>query len=152
MTLSAHPARALAFDEAPVRQLRLLLDYDCTARAGRHEPMTIIYGIKNCDTMKRAFAWLKNNGIEYEFHDYKKAGVTADMLESWASQVGWEKLLNTRGTTWRKLPEVERAGINEREAVKLMQQHPSLIKRPVLAQGKKLLVGFEEKEYKSELR
>jgi arsenate reductase len=109
--------------------------------------MTRIHGIKNCDTMKRAFAWLKDHRVDYEFHDYKKAGVTEAMLESWAARVGWEKLLNTRGTTWRKLPEADRADMDERKSLQLMQQQPSLIKRPVLSHGKHLLVGFDETEY-----
>lgn len=113
--------------------------------------MTKIYGIKNCDTMKRAFAWLKDHHVDYEFFDYKKAGVTEAMLQSWSSQVGWEKLLNTRGTTWRKLDEQDRAAVDERKALRLMQQHPSLIKRPVLAHGKQLLVGFDEAEYEGAL-
>ena len=109
--------------------------------------MTTIYGIKNCDTMKRAFAWLKDHHVDYEFHDYKKAGVTAAMLESWASRVGWEKLLNTRGTTWRRLSAEDRDGVDARKALLLMQQQPSLIKRPVLAHGKELLVGFDASAY-----
>ncbi len=109
--------------------------------------MTTIYGITNCDTMKRAFAWLKDNGIDYEFHDYKKVGVNAAMLKSWTSQVDWEKLLNTRGTTWRKLSEEQRADIGEKKAQQLMQQQPSLIKRPVLVHGSKILVGFDAKAY-----
>ncbi len=109
--------------------------------------MTTIYGITNCDTMKRAFTWLKDNGIDYEFHDYKKVGVNAAMLKSWTSQVDWEKLLNTRGTTWRKLSEEQRADIDEKKAQQLMQQQPSLIKRPVLVHGSKILVGFDAKAY-----
>ena len=114
--------------------------------------MTTIYGIKNCDTMKRAFAWLKSHDIDYAFHDYKKSGVTAQMLEAWASRVGWEKLLNTRGTTWRKLDEKDRAGVDAKKAIDLMQQQPSLIKRPVLAHGKSLLVGFDEGAYETTLK
>ncbi len=109
--------------------------------------MTTIYGIKNCDTMKRAFAWLKEHRVEYAFHDYKKDGVTAAMLETWASRVGWEKLLNTRGTTWRRLSETQREGVDAPKALQLMQQQPSLIKRPVLAHGKQLLVGFDASAY-----
>ncbi len=108
---------------------------------------TTIYGIKNCDTMKRAFAWLKEHQIEYAFHDYKKSGVTATMLETWASRVGWETLLNTRGTTWRGLSDEERENVDARKAIRLMQRHPSLIKRPVLAHGKELLVGFDASAY-----
>ena len=102
--------------------------------------------------MKRAFAWLKDHGVDYEFHDYKKAGVSADMLESWTSQVGWEKLLNTRGTTWRKLSEEQRADMSEKKAQQLMQQQPSLIKRPVLSDGSKILVGFDDKAYQELLK
>lgn len=109
--------------------------------------MTTIYGIRNCDTMKRAFAWLKDNRIDYEFHDYKKSGVSAAMLKSWISQVGWETLVNTRGTTWRKLSDEQRAGMGEKKAQQLMQQQPSLIKRPVLVDGSKILVGFDAKAY-----
>lgn len=97
--------------------------------------------------MKRAFAWLDEHGVEYTFHDYRKAGVTAAMLESWASRVGWEKLLNTRGTTWRKLSDKDRENVDARKALRLMQQQPSLIKRPVLADGKELLVGFDASAY-----
>jgi len=114
--------------------------------------MTTIYGIRNCDTMKRAFAWLKDHGVEYTFHDYKKSGVTTDMLKEWASQAGWEKLLNTRGTTWRKLSEQDRDGVDLSKALQLMQQQPSLIKRPVLVQGKTLLVGFNANDYESTIK
>jgi arsenate reductase len=110
---------------------------------------TTIYGIKNCDTMKRAFAWLNEHRVEYVFHDYKKAGVTAAMLESWASHIGWEKLLNTRGTTWRRLSEAQREGVDSHKALELMQQQPSLIKRPVLAHGRELLVGFDASAYEA---
>lgn len=109
--------------------------------------MTIIYGIKNCDTMKRAFGWLKDNHIDYEFHDYKKAGVSPALLEAWTSQVGWETLLNTRGTTWRKLADQQRADMSEKKAQQLMQQQPSLIKRPVLVHASNILVGFDAKAY-----
>ena len=114
--------------------------------------MTTIYGIRNCDTMKRAFAWLKDHGVEYTFHDYKKSGVTTDMLKEWASQAGWEKLLNTRGTTWRKLSEQDRDGVDLSKALQLMQQQPSIIKRPVLVQGKTLLVGFNANDYESTIK
>jgi arsenate reductase len=127
------------------------VDATITSRRQATE-MTTIYGIKNCDTMKRAFAWLKDHGVDYEFHDYKKAGVSADMLESWTSQVCWEKLLNTRGTTWRKLSEEQRADMSEKKAQQLMQQQPSLIKRPVLIHGSKMLVGFDDKAYQELLK
>ncbi len=109
--------------------------------------MTTIYGIRNCDTMKRAFTWLDNHHVEYDFHDYKKNGIDSDHLERWSKQAGWQTLLNTRGTTWRKLTDAQRANMNETKARKLMQQQPSLIKRPVLTHGKNILVGFDEHAY-----
>jgi arsenate reductase len=109
--------------------------------------MATIYGIKNCDTMKRAFTWLKQRDIAYTFHDYKKDGVSEKDLKSWSKQVGWEKLLNTRGTTWRKLPEDQRRDMNEIKALQLMGQQPSLIKRPVVDHSETLLVGFDATAY-----
>jgi arsenate reductase len=109
--------------------------------------MTTIYGIKNCETMKKAFAWLDAHAVAYEFHDYKKAGIDADRLKDWSMQVGWEVLLNTHGTTWRKLSPTQQAHLDEAKAVKLMAEHPSLIKRPVLENGKSLLVGFVPERY-----
>jgi arsenate reductase len=106
-----------------------------------------IYGIKNCDTMKKAFAWLDAHGVEYAFHDYKRAGVPADRLAAWAKSAGWERLVNTRGPTWRKIPEESRSGLDETRALKLLQQHSSAIKRPVLEYGKTVLVGFDAAEY-----
>ena len=97
--------------------------------------------------MKRAFAWLKQRDITYAFHDYKKDGITGATLKSWSKQVGWEKLVNTRGTTWRKLPEDQRSDMSEAKALHLMEQQPSLIKRPVIAHGKSLLVGYDESDY-----
>lgn len=108
-----------------------------------------IYGIKNCDTMKKARAWLEAHGIDYAFHDYKAAGIKPDALKAWARQVGWEVLLNRAGTTFRKLPEAQRADLNERKAIALMLEQPSLIKRPVLERGAKLLVGFKPAEYQA---
>ena len=102
-----------------------------------------IYGIKNCDTMKKARAWLDARGIAYEFHDYKTAGVDRVALTGWAKQVGWEVLLNRAGTTFRALPETEKAALSEAKAIALMAAQPSLIKRPVLDFGSKLLVGFK---------
>ena len=106
-----------------------------------------IYGIKNCDTMKKARGWLDANGIEYEFHDYKLSGIDRATLEKWASVVGWETLLNRAGTTFRKLPDDTKAGLTEAKAVKLMLEQPSMIKRPVLEKGRTLLVGFSEERY-----
>ena len=109
--------------------------------------MTTIYGIKNCDTMKRAFAWLKDRDVEHEFHDYKKAGVSTGLLKAWSDRVGWEKLLNTRGMTWRKLSEDQRHDMNESKALQLMHEQPSLIKRPVIDHSESLLVGFDNAAY-----
>ncbi len=109
--------------------------------------MITVYGIKNCDTMKKAFGWLEANGIEYTFVDYKKAGVVAAHLPDWINRAGWEKLLNTRGLMWKKLTEEERADMNQTKAHKVMETYPSIIKRPVLDTGKKLLVGFDPEVY-----
>jgi arsenate reductase len=106
-----------------------------------------IYGIKNCDTMKKAFSWLDTHGVSYEFHDYKTAGIDAARLKAWVSQVGWEVLLNTRGTTWRKLSPTQQSHVDEAKALKLMSEHPTLIKRPVLEKEKTLLVGFVPERY-----
>ena len=110
-----------------------------------------VYGIKSCDTMKKARTWLERNGVQYEFHDYKAVGIDADVLRRWAGQVGWEVLLNRAGTTFRKLPDEEKTGLNERKAISLMVAQPSMIKRPVLEKGRKLLVGFDPAVYKKEL-
>jgi arsenate reductase len=110
-------------------------------------PITI-YGIKNCDTMKKARAWLDNRGVDYAFHDYKTAGVERAQLEQWAKQVGWETLINRAGTTFRKLPDKDRNGIDAKKAIALMLREPSMIKRPVLDLGRgKLLVGFAPDNY-----
>lgn len=107
-----------------------------------------IYGIKNCDTMKKARAWLDKNKIEYAFHDYKTAGIDRDRLERWSKKVGWETLLNKAGTTFKKLPEKDREGVTEKKAIALMLEQPSMIKRPVLdLGGGKLLVGFKPETY-----
>lgn len=106
-----------------------------------------IWGIKNCDTMKKAFAWLTANGIAYEFIDYKKAGVAETHLPDWNQRAGWQKLLNTRGLMWKKLSEDERTAVDEGKALKLMAQYPSLIKRPVLDTGTQLIVGFTPENY-----
>jgi arsenate reductase len=106
-----------------------------------------IYGIKNCDTMKKARAWLDGHGVAYDFHDYKTAGIEKEKLKAWSDQVGWETLLNRAGTTFRKLPDAEKEGLNERKALALMLAQPSMIKRPVLEQGSKLLVGFKPELY-----
>jgi Spx/MgsR family transcriptional regulator len=111
-----------------------------------------IYGIKNCDTMKKARGWLDGHGVAYGFHDYKAAGIERARLESWAREVGWETLLNRAGTTFRKLPEKDRDGLTEKKAIALMLEQPSMIKRPVLDAGGRLLVGFKPETYEKALR
>ena len=106
-----------------------------------------IYGIKNCDTMKKARAWLDGHGVGYAFHDYKAAGVDRATLQRWAKEVGWETLLNRAGTTFRKLPEADKAGLTEAKAITLMLGQPSMIKRPVLEAGGRLIVGFKPEIY-----
>ena len=114
--------------------------------------MTItIYGIKNCDTMKKARAWLDDHGVAYAFHDYKLAGIAKDKLKQWSDEIGWETLLNRAGTTFRKLPDSDKEGLNERKALALMLAQPSMIKRPVLDLGGKLLVGFKPDVYGKEV-
>jgi arsenate reductase len=107
-----------------------------------------IYGIKNCDTMKKARAWLDKKGVEYMFHDYKISGIEKSKLEGWAKKAGWEMLLNRAGTTFRELPEKDKTSMTEKKAIALMLEQPSMIKRPVLElPGGKLLVGFKPEEY-----
>ena len=115
--------------------------------------MTItLYGIRNCDTVKKARAWLDGREIEYVFHDYKTAGVDAGRLLRWCKELGWETLLNRAGTTFRKLPDTDKQGLTERKAVALMLAQPSMIKRPVLDLGRQRLVGFKPELYERELR
>jgi arsenate reductase len=106
-----------------------------------------IYGIKNCDTMKKARAWLDAHGIVYAFHDYKAQGIERGRLAAWAREVGWETLLNRAGTSFRKLPEKEKDGLGEKKVIALMLAQPAMIKRPVLDVGGKLLVGFKPEAY-----
>ena len=114
--------------------------------------MVKIFGIKNCDTMKKAFAWLETNAVAYEFVDYKKAGIAEAHLPDWNARAGWEKLLNTRGLMWKKLSEEERADVDEAKALRLLAQYPSMIKRPVLDTGDQLLVGFTPETYMEALK
>ncbi len=109
--------------------------------------MVTIFGIKHCDTMKKAFAWLDDHGVRYDFHDYKTAGIDLPRLKDWTKQVGWETLLNTRGSTWRKLSPSQQANLDEAKALRLMSENPSLIKRPVLENGNALMVGFIPEHY-----
>jgi arsenate reductase len=112
-----------------------------------------IYGIKNCDTMKKARAWLDKRGVEYAFHDYKTAGIERERLERWAKKVGWEALLNRAGTTFRKLPDKDKQKVDAKKAIALMLANPSMIKRPVLDLGRdRLLVGFKPELYDDALR
>jgi arsenate reductase (glutaredoxin) len=114
-------------------------------------PITI-YGIKNCDTMKKARVWLDKNGVVYAFHDYKTAGIERAQLERWEKKVGWETLLNRAGTTFRKLPDKDKNDLNAKKAIALMLAQPSMIKRPVLdLGGGKLLVGFAPELYREKL-
>jgi len=110
--------------------------------------MTTIYGIKNCDTMKKAIKWLDANGVDYQFHDYKKSGVSKKQLTQWCKQVDWEVLVNRRGTTFRKLPDEAKESLTKTSAIGLMQDNPSLIKRPVLELDDQLLVGFDPEQYR----
>ncbi len=111
-----------------------------------------VYGIKNCDTMKKARAWLDKHQVKYVFHDYKTVGIERERLERWTKKVGWEILLNRAGTTFKKLPDKDKAGLSEAKAIALMLKQPSMIKRPVLdAGGGKLLVGFKPEQYAAAL-
>src|SRR5579864_5184082 len=108
----------------------------------------IVYGIKNCDTMKKARAWLDGKGVAYTFHDYKVSGIEPKRLEGWCKKVGWEALLNRAGTTFRKLPDKDKQGLDARKAAALMLAQPSMIKRPVLdLGGGRLIVGFTPERY-----
>lgn len=109
--------------------------------------MIKLYGIPNCDTMKKARAWLVEHGVDYAFHDYKKAGVDEKMLRAWVRELGWQPLLNTRGMMWRKVPQDIKDSIDEASAIALMLETPSIIKRPVLDTGKERHVGFKPEQY-----
>ena len=106
-----------------------------------------IYGIKNCDTMKKARAWLDGRGIAYLFHDYKTEGIDRGVLEGWVNEAGWEVLLNRAGTTFRALPDDKKEGLNAKKAVALMLAQPTMIKRPVLVARGKTVVGFKPEAY-----
>jgi arsenate reductase (glutaredoxin) len=110
--------------------------------------MTVtIYGIKNCDTMKKAFTWLDGHGVAYDFHDYKKAGVTTAQLAQWCRAAGWEAVLNRAGTTFRKLDDADKKALTQDKAIALMVGQPSMIKRPVLDADGKLEIGFKPERY-----
>ena len=110
--------------------------------------MLTLFGIKNCDTVRKARRWLDGHAVEYRFHDVRTDGLSRTQLEGWVQTLGWENLLNRRGTTWSKLPETVRNSINRRTAVKLMLEQPAMIKRPVLDLGNSLHLGFNEDAYK----
>lgn len=112
---------------------------------------TTLYGIKNCDTVKKARAWLDAHDVAYDFHDYKSAGIDRARLERWCGKLGWEIVLNRAGTTFRKLPDADKEGLTERKAIALMLAQPSMIKRPILDNGRKLLAGFRPDEYTAAL-
>jgi arsenate reductase len=111
--------------------------------------MIAMYGIKNCDTVKKARAWLDARGVAYDFHDYKSAGIDEARLRAWAGELGWGKLLNRAGTTFRKLPEADKLGVDGEKAITLMLAQPSMIKRPVLDLGDRRLVGFGEEAWRA---
>ena len=106
-----------------------------------------IFGIKNCETMKKAFAWLDARGVAYDFHDYKKAGVTKAQLARWCAAQGWETVINRAGTTFKKLPDADKEGLTKDKAIALMLASPSMIKRPVLEAGGTLEIGFKPERY-----
>jgi arsenate reductase len=108
-----------------------------------------IYGIKNCDTMKKAFALLEKRQVAYEFHDYKKDGVPADKLAAWANREGWEKLANMRAPTWRKIPDAQKQNLDVTRALKLLEENSSAIKRPIVEAGSRVLIGFDPAEFET---
>jgi arsenate reductase len=111
--------------------------------------MTTLYGIPNCDTVKKARAWLDAHGLPYHFHDYKKAGIDLATLQRWCQHWGHVKVINTRGTTWRKLPEQQRSQLDASSALSLMLSQPSLIRRPIIEKGTILLLGFDQQEWQT---
>ena len=114
--------------------------------------MYTVYGIKNCDTMKKAMKWLDDAGIAYHFHDYKKDGLSPELVDSWLNQLGWEDLINRRGTTWRKLDESVREGMDNDSARQVMLENPSIIKRPLLDTGRERILGFKADDYEARFK
>lgn len=110
-----------------------------------------MYGIKNCDTVKKARGWLDAHNIAYDFHDYKSAGIDADRLRGWCDELGWESVLNRAGTTFRKLPDADKAGLDQDKAIALMLAQPSMIKRPMLDLGDRRIAGFKPEIYQAAL-
>jgi arsenate reductase len=111
--------------------------------------MTTMYGIKNCDTIKKARKWLEDHGVAYDFHDYKASGIDAARLKKWSDALGWQAVLNRAGTTFRALPDAEKQGLDQDKAIALMIAQPSMIKRPMVEHGGKLLLGFKPAEYEA---
>ncbi|WP_372592236.1 ArsC family reductase [Guyparkeria sp.] len=114
--------------------------------------MITVYGIRNCDTVRKARAWLAEQGLEYRFHDYKKEGVPADRLNDWLEQFGWETVINRRGMTWRRLPEEERQSMDGKGARAAAEANPSLIRRPIVEHDGKTLIGFDADEWQEALK
>lgn len=114
--------------------------------------MITIYGIRNCDTMKKAMTWLDEQGIDYHFHDYKKDGAPEARVRQWIASQGWEQVINRRGTTWRKLPEATRETMNAGAALEQALANPSLIRRPVVETGDDLLIGFDAGRWSQALK
>lgn len=111
--------------------------------------MLTIYGIKNCDTVKKARRWLEDHGVEYQFHDFRQNGLDKKQLTGWVEKSGWETIINKRSTSWRNLSEKEKTISTNQQAIKLLLANPTLIKRPVVEKNKTLLVGFKESEYQN---
>jgi arsenate reductase len=111
--------------------------------------MTILYGISSCDTVRKARRWLDDHGVAYRFHDLRKDGLDDDLLADWIRQLGWETLLNRRGTTWRRLPAATREHIDRAAATRLMREQPAIIRRPLLARGERLHAGFDADDYQA---
>ena len=112
-----------------------------------YQQMIMLYGIKNCDSVRKARRWLAGHDIEFRFHDFRADGISEELLAPWIGELGWEALLNRRGTTWRKLPETEREAIDAERALRLMLAQPAIIRRPVLDTGNELQIGFSEQGY-----
>jgi len=113
--------------------------------------MHTLYGISNCNTVKKAKDWLEEHHIEYQFHDYRKQGLTAELLESFEATLGWEKLLNKQSTSWRKLTDEQKKSVSKESAMEYMLETPTLVKRPVLDTGEKMIVGFKAENYQQQL-
>lgn len=111
--------------------------------------MTTLYGIPNCDTMKKARTWLDQAGVDYRFHNYKKDGLSTELAEQWLAELGWEALINKRGTTWRKLSDEQKSGMDNNTALSVMLDNPSIIKRPLLDTGSNKVLGFKAEQYES---